>query len=458
MKVMLVSSNVATTPYPVYPLGLSMVAAALETAGFDVVQYDFLRHDQSIDHLLDAIRRSQPDVIGISIRNIDNVNLLNEQRYLDTVHMLISRIKDLTDRPVVLGGAGFSILPELILEETGADFGIVGEGEELMVTLVGDLARGHRPKQRCLRAGNRLVGAEIPSATYDPRIFEFYLKSGNLASVQTKRGCTHKCVYCSYPSLEGCNIRLRDPVKVVDDIENLVQVQHAKYLFFVDSVFNDDAGAYLEIVQEMKRRHLHVPWTAYFKPDGLDDATLELLKETGLKAAEIGADAATDVTLKRLGKDFRFEDVRRNNALFTKHGIATAHFYMFGGPGETPETVRQGIENIISLEHTVSFMFMGIRILPGTPLAHLARKQGFFHDDSDLLDPIYYIAPEVDQAWLEHTLTEGFKGHRHCVFPPDALDSSLQFLHKLGFSGSLWDVLLPSEKMTLPAHKRSRMR
>ncbi len=116
---------------------------------------------------------------------------------------------------------------------------------------------------------------------------------------------------------------------------------------------------------------------------------------------------------------------------------------MFGSPGETKTSVLEGIMNIINLQRTVSFIFMGIRILPGTLLANLAQEQGVIKPGQDLLEPVYYIAPGIDRAWLEESLTEAFKGRRNCVFPPDALDKSLAFLHKLGYSGSLWDMLIP---------------
>jgi hypothetical protein len=80
---------------------------------------------------------------------------------------------------------------------------------------------------------------------------------------------------------------------------------------------------------------------------------------------------------------------------------------------------------------------MGIRILPGTPLADLAREQGIIKPGQDLLEPVYYIAPEIDRVWLQETLTEAFKGRRNYVFPPDALDDRLALLHKLGHSGSM---------------------
>jgi radical SAM superfamily enzyme YgiQ (UPF0313 family) len=288
-----------------------------------------------------------------------------------------------------------------------------------------------------------LCQKQIPSADYDAGIMQYYLKSGNVANVQTKRGCVHKCVYCSYPILEGQNIRTRDAQEVVDDIQNLIANFGAKYIFFTDSVFNDDAGNYLEILKEMKKRKINIPWTAFFKPGGLDDSALALMQETGLKAAEIGADAPADTTLKKLGKSFSFKDVIECNALFAKYNIATAHYFMFGCPGETKETVIEGINNIKNLQKTASFIFMGIRILPKTPLAQLAVKEGLIKPGQDLLEPVYYIAPGIDRKWLEETLTESFKGIRNCVFPPDALDSSLAFLHKLGYSGSLWEMLIP---------------
>ncbi|TRZ93702.1 lipid biosynthesis B12-binding/radical SAM protein [bacterium] len=442
MKVLLISSNIAQTPYSVYPLGLSMVAASLHKAGYEVRQFDFLARGRSMEALLDEIREFTPEIIGISIRNIDNVNLLHEQRYIDAVKTIVKEARDASPARIILGGSGFSIMPEAILRETGADYGIVGEGEALLVDFADKATKGDYPQDRILRSQRRLSSSEIPSAFYDSRIMDFYLQSGNVASVQTKRGCVHACTYCSYPFLEGNQLRPREAKIVVDDIETLLNKHKAKYIFFTDSLFNDDERHYLSVLKEMKRRGIVVPWTAFFKPEGFTQETLSLMKETGLKAAEIGADAPTDTTLKGLGKSFTFADVITCNDLFAEYEISTAHYFMFGCPGETRDTVLEGIENIKSLKKTVSFIFMGIRILPHTPLTKLAEIEGIISSDQDLLDPVYYIAPGIERVWLEKTLTEAFRGIRNCVFPPDALDSSLAFLHKLGYSGSLWEMLI----------------
>jgi len=446
MKILLISANVTLSPYPIYPLGVSMIAAALTRAGHEVQQLDFLQQNTDLEAIAHEISQFNPGLVGISVRNIDNVNFMNEQYYIQNVKYMVNTIRSATDAKVLLGGAGFSLIPDLILKETGADYGVIGEGEVLAVEFANNANKGIYPRERLLGSPTRIAGTQIDSALYDERLLEFYLQSGNIASIQTKRGCTHACVYCTYPLLEGSQIRKRQPAGVVDDILLLRDKHKTKYIFFVDSVFNDDEGAYLEIIDEMLRRDVSIPWTGFFKPKGLTDEIVERMKQTGFVAAEVGADAACDTTLRKMGKSFTFQDIIACNDLFVKHGIATSHFFMFGGPGETEETVQEGIKNILSLQKCVAFIFMGIRILPNTPLARLAIKEKLIAPDDGLLQPVYYISPGVDKQRLEETLTAAFDGVRHCIFPPDAMDNSLQVLHKLGYTGPMWDLLLPGKK------------
>ena len=399
-----------------------MIASALAGAGHEVRQFDFLEQNSSFDALTQEIRGFGPQLIGISVRNIDNVNLMNEQYYIGIVKDIVTRAKEVSGAKVILGGAGFSLIPDLILLETGADYGIIGEGESLVVRFAEDAARGIYPEERLIGPEIRLTGAGIVSASYDEKLMEYYLHSGNIASIQTKRGCTQKCVYCSYPVLEGSRIRTREASAVVDDIEMLRDKHKAKYIFFIDSVFNDAEGAYLEVLEEMRRRNVNIPWTGFFKPEGLNDEIVGLMKATGLIAVEIGSDAACDITLRKLGKKFSFQDVVECNELFSRFDIATSHYFMFGGPGETKETVLEGIENVKGLKKCVSFIFMGIRILPNTTLARIALKEKVLAPDNGMLHPVYYLSPKVERKWLEDTLTEAFSTSRHCIFPPDKVD------------------------------------
>ncbi|MCK5311849.1 MAG: cobalamin-dependent protein, partial [Desulfobacteraceae bacterium] len=110
MKSFLVGANVATSPYPVYPLGMSMIANALIKAGHQVSQFDFMQNNSSYENLTVNIEKEHPEVVGISMRNIDNVNLLNEEKYTDVVKSIVSHIKSISNAIVVLGGTAFSIL------------------------------------------------------------------------------------------------------------------------------------------------------------------------------------------------------------------------------------------------------------------------------------------------------------------------------------------------------------
>lgn len=422
-----------------------MIASALKSGGHEVMQFDYLKNDTSLDALNDAVAGFEPELVGISMRNIDNVNYLSETRYVSDVKAIVKQLRQITGARIILGGAGFSLMPHDILDEVGADYGIAGEGEALIKDFVREAGKGVYPEARILGPEQRLIDEEIPSALYDGRLIDFYLKKGNIASVQTKRGCAFHCVYCTYPLLEGHDIRPRSAARVVDDIEHLRDEHKVKYIFFIDSVFNDSEGKYLDVLREMKRREVFMPWTAFFRPEGLTQENVALMKETGLVAAEIGTDASTDITLKRLGKNFTIEDVRRANDLFVDNGVSTAHFYMFGGPGETRDTVDEGIENILSIERAAHFVFLGVRILPGSALHRQAIAEGILEEGQKLVDSVYYFAPGLDRDWVEKTLYDAFSGKRNVIYPPDAADDKLKVLHQMGYSGPMWDLLLEAK-------------
>ncbi len=262
MKILLISANWATSPYPVYPIGMGMVAAALKQAGHEIELFDFLQNGCSFVALQDRLDSVQPEVVGISIRNIDNVNAVHEQRYIESVQQMVESIREVNSAQIILGGAGFSIMPEEILKRVGADYGVVGEGEVLICDFMESVLSGNLPQERILRAPPKLEMEAIPTACYDPEILSYYSDHGKVIPIQTKRGCSKHCIYCSYPVIEGSELRMRAPSAVVDDIEWVVAEHQAEYIFFVDSVFNDFQGHYRELIQEMQDRKINIPWTA----------------------------------------------------------------------------------------------------------------------------------------------------------------------------------------------------
>lgn len=441
MKVFLLSCNPVDTPYPVYPLGMSVVAAALIKAGHEVYQFDMLKQGFNENALRDAVTSYAPGLIGISFRNLDNANSCHALSYVHQVARLVAVLREVSSAPITIGGSGFSVLPERVLEISGADFGTVGEGERLVVELANTLARGEKPGQRVSYADSSLGPTEMVSPAYDDAILDFYLRGGGVTPLQTKRGCTYHCAYCTYPVLEGHRLRPRDCEAVVDDIQRL-QEKGAKQIFFTDSIFNDAQGHYRQLVAAMCRRKVNIPWTGFFRPEVIPPDVIQQMKATGLNAVELGSDASSDTTLRAMGKSFRFEEIQATHASFVNSGLTVSHYFMMGGPDESPETVQEGIANILTLNGAASFVFLGIRILPGTTLAARALSEGVISETTDLLQPVYYFSPRLERDWLHATLLEGFKHHRQVVYPPDAYDSGLAFLHRLGYSGMSIDLLL----------------
>ena len=463
MKVLLISTNTAASPYPVFPLGCGIIASVLKGAGHDVRMLDIMAEsdgDIDTERILDLLRcelRSfHPELTGISIRNIDNVNILEEEIFLDIPRIIVSELHKLVpEMSVVLGGSGFSIMPEKILDFTGADFGIAGEGEALILELVDAITSGRMPENRILRCdGKGLEGKEIRGAEYSSSVShksttvtEFYTGKGSILPIQTKRGCLNNCVYCTYPFLEGRILRDRAPEDVVSEMKILHEEHGADFLFFTDSVFNDADGRYLKIIEAIEKSGIDIPWTAFFQPDPeLDADTVDRLIAAGLHSVELGPDAASDTTLKAIGKKFSFDDVVHCNKLFSDKHIAVANYFMMGGPGETEDTAKEGVENIRALDMSVSFVFLGIRILPGTPLFKIAIRENIITESTDLLNPVYYFSPSLDRKWLEDYLDSTLSKMKHCVYPPNSMDTGIQILRKMGYRGNLWEMMVKDSR------------
>ncbi|MBI4879578.1 MAG: cobalamin B12-binding domain-containing protein [Planctomycetes bacterium] len=441
-KILLVVANATRAPYPVFPLGPSLVAAAARARGHEVLLWDFLFEARRGGALAAAVAAHAPDVIGVSLRNIDNVDSIDLESYTAWQRALVQEARGLSAAPIVLGGAGFSLMPERLLDEMQADYGVAGEGEEAFCNLVARLERGERPAERVVLPPSPLPPERIGGAPPDPDLARFYLGEGGMLNLQAKRGCPYRCAYCTYPLLEGRSCRSRAAQDVVDEMEMLRDRCAADYLAFTDSTFNDAEGSYLEIAEELVRRDLHLSWMAFFRPDRFRPEDVRLLQRAGLRSVEWGTDAASDATLQGLNKGFSWEAVEESSRLFAAAGISGAHFIIFGGPGETPDTVRQGLENVARLAGAVVFAFRGIRVLPGTAMQRLAVEQGLMRADQDMLPPVFYHSPEVDGEFLHAALAGSFQGRPDRVYPPGSASVMARAFHRLGYRGPLWDLLL----------------
>ncbi len=447
--VLLVSVNRCDDPYPVFPLGIAYIAAAVRKAGYHPIV-----HDMNIapDKLEETVRDNQPMAVGLSLRNIDDVDIQHQIRFASELVHAAERVRAVGDTTIVLGGSGYSLFPEQLLRSSCADFGIVGAGEDSFVRLLDALSSGNplsgipglvvrkrsgeveMVEQKC---DSNAVAVQPERSIADA---EFYSTRGGMLNIQTQRGCAYHCGYCTYPLIEGKEFRRFPPDKVCDDIERAISVG-AKYFFVVDSVFNTSESHVVAVCEEILRRNIRTQWGCFLRPKNLSRATMKLMARAGLTHIEFGTDSLSDSVLEAYGKGFAFDDVYHTSTLARKAGIRYAHFLIMGGPGETPATVDEALTNAERITRTVFFPYSGMRIYPGTDLYQRALREGFITHQTDLLAPTFYFSPHISFEWLESRMKDYRARKPNWVYggPSPELRQVMQGLRAKGVAGPLWE-------------------
>ncbi len=129
-KLLLVSANQYTDPSPVYPLGISYLATHLKEKfpALDIQVFDFVVNSPA--DYADCLQTYTPDYVGISLRNIDDVNMYRQESFFKHYSDIINTTRQCSLSTIIIGGPGYSIYPRVLFEYLKPDFGIYGEGEE----------------------------------------------------------------------------------------------------------------------------------------------------------------------------------------------------------------------------------------------------------------------------------------------------------------------------------------
>ncbi|HUI08574.1 MAG TPA: lipid biosynthesis B12-binding/radical SAM protein [Verrucomicrobiae bacterium] len=456
-RVLLISSNRCREPYPVFPLGLAHLASALRRAGHTTYLLDSQVTTVPIDRVLAEFR---PDIVGISMRNVDDVQPLRRETYFNGDAELCRNLRRHCTCPVVVGGTAFSIFPEQLLTLTGADFGIHGAGEVAFNRLIEALATGADPRDirgLVYRRGERIVVNPCDlaepicpeAAERPPELVDFYLRQSSMLNIQTQRGCQLKCCYCTYPLIDGRRCRRRAPDAVAAELEAM-QRQGAKHVFITDSVFNTSAEHVAGICEAILRRNLKVQWSCFLRPQRLTRGLMTLMARAGLTHIEFGADSFCDSVLAEYGKALTFDDIWQSSELARTADVRYAHFLICGGPGETRETLQTTFANSNRLQGAIIFALAGMRVYPGTPLLARAQREGVLPPDVDLLPPVYYLSPDLTRRELLRQLAT-FKRQAPNWLVGAAPPSFAQLSDRLrqrGVVGPLWEYYAPLQRLT----------
>lgn len=425
MKILLISANPEIEPYKIMPLGLAYVAATLEQSGHDVKITDPFIEGDYISNVKKIVENFEPEVIGVSIRNIDNNKLPpNTKFYLETVRDIVRLCKEISNSKIVLGGTGFSILPADILKYIGGDAGIIGEGELAFLRLVQNFETGKKtydnvPGLIVRNNGRLVINDSMPISNLDLLPFparhlmelqKYFGDEGRIiGNLQTKRGCIFRCAYCTYSLIEGNVPRLQSPKKVVDEIETMVYEHGIEQIHMVDSVFNYPVDHVKNICEEIINRQVDIQWECYARPDFISRSLLLDMKKAGCKKIVLGADSCVREVLEGLNKDLSVSSIVKASQYCRETEMEFCQSLLFGGPNETRQTVMRTFQIIEkTMPHAVS-AGIGIRIYPGTMVEQLALREGLISRDTDLLFPKFYLSPNVQIQELQEIVDTKMK-------------------------------------------------
>ena len=407
MRVLLVQAFTALDMELVYPIGLAYLAAHLDGHAVEIFDLN-LHREAPFEALGAALRRFQPEVVGISLRNM-KVGMPDRytddfQPQQDTILHIKAVCPDVT---VVAGGTAFSLYAEAMMRRVPAiDLGVWGEAEHRFPALLSSLRDPAAVPGIYYRRGAEIcysgpppqldfVSLRRPRRDLVPH--EPYLASSFVSvGVQAKRGCALRCVHCSDTFLLGHSVRQRPAADVVDEIEELVHTYGVRQFFFCDQIFNIPVRHAIAICQEIVRRDLDVQWSAWFNEHRktLPDELIVWLKRAGCGLLSFSPDHVDDRMLKNLDKNFRYEDMLYTVEVAKRHDMDVEYSFFLNSPGEDARSLLKIVQFLAHarwqlggrLRMFTLLLMQPIRIYPHTRLAALAREQGIIAPDDDLIE------------------------------------------------------------------------
>lgn len=447
MNILIISTNRSTNPIPVIPIGACIVAEASKHAGHNIHLLDLMFCKKPFSEIQSAIKDFRPDVIGVSIRNIDNLEMLSPLFYLHDLSIIIETIRTMTSNPIVLGGAALGVMPEDILRLANASCAVTGNGETVFPLLLEHIL--HKSDYKNIPGiayiengdfkSNPCTALRLLNGNFAPDFNQWvnmkaYKTQMASAPILSKIGCMFRCVYCTDG---GSSYHFIEPEVVSDAIAFYVS-NGIRDFEFIDTVFNTPLKHAMDVCEAIARNKKKSRIQCLeINPLHFTDSLLTAMEHAGFTGIGITLESAADPVLHKLKKGFGTREIFQAVEIVKKHRIPCAWIFMLGGPGETQKTVKQTLqfaEKSIRPQDLV-FFNIGIRIFPGTELETIARNEGIISSSlSNMLNPVYYISPNLETSWIEHEVKVALANNMNFIGVNTMNFPFLTAINKIGYA------------------------
>jgi radical SAM superfamily enzyme YgiQ (UPF0313 family) len=405
-------------------LGLAYLGAVAEQAGHQVTVIDCQGEKLSYDSFRQRIAAVPSDVIGVTSTTL----LYNSAK------TIMETAREVHPSAVtMIGGSHVSFWDENALNETKSlDVIVRREGEQTFLEL---LQRIEEKKNfegvqgTTIRTSNgKIIRNEdrsflhdldtLPSPAYHLLPLDSYHRMGKtIFPIVTSRGCVQWCDFCSTVRMFGRGYRVRNPKKVVDDMEMLHNKYGQSQFTFYDDAFTINRKHTLELCADIKARKLNLEWDCETRVDAVDKELLEKMKDAGCITIWFGVESGSEKILGKMHKKINRDQVREAFKMTQKTGMMTIASAVIGFPGETEETAWETINFINSLNPDDIGCYVATPY-PGTPMYEEVIKNGWLRvtdfDKYDTATPTF----ETPYLSMEKIREIKYKAHQKFYLRP----------------------------------------
>ncbi len=283
MNILLINPNRYQAP-PVPPIGLECVAGCLEKAGHRTKITDLSFSEDIYGDLDFSITSILPDIVGITVRNVDSVLYYDNQFYLREIKDIVQYIKSSFPLKVLLGGTGLMTNPEGVLEYLGADYAFVGPAEDDLPGIIDNILNSY-PVEK-ITYGTCKSDFRCPRF-FSPSDYTTYFLKGGIAGFETHKGCSSSCIYCTEAN---SNVAFKRPEDIVHEVKKFIDAGY-NHFHLCDSEFNEDLDFSLDCCSALEKSEMDMKWAVYMKPAHFNKRLFRLMKATGVYLITLTVDS-----------------------------------------------------------------------------------------------------------------------------------------------------------------------
>jgi radical SAM superfamily enzyme YgiQ (UPF0313 family) len=361
----------------------------LEKHDYSVKILDLCFSSSPIKDLKNQLEAESFDIVGFTIRNIDTSNYFNNEFFLPSIKELVKIVKE-HSIPVILGGSGFSAMPEEILEYLQGDYGIIGPGEVAFPRFL-ELWKSNKLNKKIIDGWEYGINNELIHKRAEKINYSDYLSQGGIIGFETHVGCDNKCPYCIEANTK---VKFKAIPTIINELKHLT-TQGYNHFHTCDTEFNTNLKFAIDFCQALIKEKINIKWVLYMRPYPYNKELYDLLAKSGAYLITLSVDSDEKLQSEN---HYTYQDLEKIIKYCKEYNIKLAIDTLIGFPGETEDSIRKMISFFKINRPSRVGISLHYRIYKNTKIANMIKNNTTFQkylnkdyiDKMDFLEPVFY--------------------------------------------------------------------